>query len=343
MSPLRLKYLVSMVLLAASGFACSRKQASHAPARATAHLPPACQAIVRVDFQAVIRSPGVEQHLLAHRNEDKSKSATAESKSGHEGRIFEFLREAGIDPKQNVKEIAICLSDAVLGANTSRQRASFLIAIGGDLGGTELLPAMAKFAPEGAKFESQTVAGQRVLSRNGKSWAQAKDGVILFSDSAELLKLGLDGAYKHYESLNVPKADVGLVATRRLFETMGGQSDKNPNPLLQGLGAAQGLSLSLSFTERRIQGRLTTASEGEAQALTDRWNHLLEPFRDDRAHPMLAKQFPKPFIDSLRGAAVQPRETGVDINVQFPEAAFEQVFHTVALYSGLEASGPATK
>ncbi len=339
MNPSRKTCLVGLALLAAAGLACGRKQAAHSPAYATGHLPPACQAVARVDFHSVLKSPGVEQHLLAHRKEEHGKGAAVESKEPGDGRIFEFLQDAGIDPKQHVKEIAVCLSDAVSGANTARQRASYLIAIGGDLGGTELLPAMEKFAPEGAKFESQTISGQRALTRNGRSWAQAKDGVILFSDSVELLKLGLDGQYKHYDSLNVPKADVGLVATRRIFETLGGQSDKNPNPILQGLGAAQGLSLSLSFGERRLQGRLTTASYGEAQALTDRWNHLLIPFRDGRAHPMLLKQFPKPLLDSLRGAAVQPRENGVDINVQFPESAFEQVFHTIALYSGLETAG----
>lgn len=129
-----------------------------------------------------------------------------------------------------------------------------------------------------------------------------------------------------------------LLATSRVFETLGGQAAKAPNPLLQGLGAAQGLSLSLSFSERRLQSRLTTASDGEAQALTDRWNQLLAPFREERAHAALLKQFPKPFLDSLRGVAVQPRGNGVDVNVQFPESAFEQLFHTVALYSGLEAA-----
>jgi hypothetical protein len=335
--------LAGLLLLALSVLACGRKQAAHTPARATGHLPAACQAVARVDFQSVIRAPGVEQHLLAHHADDKTKSVSDDSKSHGDGKIFEFLQEAGIDPKQNVKEVAVCLSDSVGGAKASRQRASFLIAIGGDLGGTDLLPAMEKFAPKDAKFQSQTVDGQKVLSRNERLWAQAKDGVILFSDNLELLKLGLNGSHKHYESLDVPKANVGLVATRRIFETMGGQSAEHPHPLLQGLGAAERLTASLSFTDRRLEARLSTTSEGDAQALTDRWNQLLAPFRDVRGKSVLGKHLPQPFIEAVSSVSVQPREKGVDVKVQFPAAAFEQVFHMVALYSGLEASRVAMK
>jgi hypothetical protein len=109
------------------------------------------------------------------------------------------------------------------------------------------------------------------------------------------------------------------------------------------LGAAERLTASLSFTDRRLEARLSTTSEGDAQALTDRWNQLLAPFRDVRGKSVLGKHLPQPFIEAVSSVSVQPREKGVDVKVQFPAAAFEQVFHMVALYSGLEASRVAMK
>jgi hypothetical protein len=330
-----MRYALCLGLLVLTG-ACDKtikRVAGHS--YATRHLPEACEAVARIDFQAVLRAPGVKEHLAAHDGDAKAQEA---NKSGRSDKLFRFLQESGLDPKHNVHEIAVCLSDASGSTSGPKpSRASFLIALGGALGGTDLLPAMEKFAPPTTKFERRTVDGRPALVREGQFWAQAKDGVILFTDNEALLKAALPDTSKRYETLAPRKGDVTLVATRRVFETLGGQAGKYPHPILQGLGQAQRLSATLSLTERRVDAVVGLQNPSDAQALSDRWNGLLKPFHDERSKASLAQHLPKPLLESLSQTSVHGKESQVDIKLQLPPSAFEQLFHTAAVLSGLES------
>lgn len=289
------------------------------------HLPADCDAVARIDAQAVFASEGVRRHLQEHTHKRDPRLV--------EG-VASFLQDSRLDVLRDVREVAICLADSATAEGNAARRAKYLVIIAGDLGQSDVLAGVLKHAPTERAFKKRGVKGKDVLERDGILLGQADDGAILISDSADLLTAARAAQQAHLQRLKLPAAPVAAVANREVLASFG--SSDSRNSLGQALGATQRLQLTFELAPVRVNALLEAASEAEAARLRAYWEQVFAPFRNEALLRQLGSRLPPALVDMLKAAETAARGNQVLVKLPLPPSALESLYHTVAVLTTTE-------
>jgi hypothetical protein len=149
---------------------------------ALAHLPEKCAVIARLDVAGLLAVPSVKSQVTPA-VENLKKNSDASSKN-----FQAFITDAGIDPLNDVKEVALCAADMKQGPE-----GEFTIVLGGNFKPGTMVAAIEKNGKK-ENFQIEEFAGTKILAdKSGKMFlGQAPDGAVVVAAN----KAALEAAFK---------------------------------------------------------------------------------------------------------------------------------------------------
>ena len=221
--------------------------------KAYSHLPSGCEAVVRLDVGGVLKADAFKKHVLPAIEE--------QGKGDDDTKKFDaFLKDAGIDPKKDVKDVVLCAT------NLTGGEPDVVVVIGGEFSSGAIVPAMQKHAKAGELKDPRDVDGLTIVEGKKDPFivTQASDGAILFGNKLDLIKSAAKakGGHKEYD-LALDKELVAVVTAKAVQKAMsqGGGS----NPFAAMMKTAGKFMLSASLSSNTLEARITMGSNADAQ------------------------------------------------------------------------------
>lgn len=227
------------------------------------HLPKGCEAVLRLDVQSVLKAPAFEKHVLPAIEE--------KGKGSDDAKDFDaFLETAGIDPKKDIKDFAICLK------NLGKGEPDMVFILGGDFSPGKVVDAMVLHAKKGKLKEPRELEGLKVVEAKDDDFilGQADDGAVLFGNKLDLMKSAAratDGG-KAYD-IALDKDLVGLVTDKAMagLTEQAGQS-----PFGSAFKGAGKVTLEASLSANSVEARMTMPDANAATEAATGINMLVE-------------------------------------------------------------------
>jgi hypothetical protein len=309
--------LVGVVVLAAAGlgvylfFLRGKKHDSIAHT----HLPASCKAVAVVDVRALLEVPSVKEHVVPAIDEKARRDENA-------GKLAHFLLTAQLNPKKDLKEIAICVEELAL-------RPKFVAIVGGRLLERGFVDALEQHGKEEKFHPPKDVDGLRVIEAKERDAyvTQAADAAILLGNDLDLVKKAAarSDAFEAY-ALPLDQTMVGVIPAATMAEIAGRIT---PMLALIGGGALPPFGraeVTLTLEPGKLGGRMELATDAAAAEVAQKLNQivaavsLLPPMMNPTGIP----------IDILRQAVIQAQGKAVVLTLPIPQETIESVMKEIA-------------
>jgi hypothetical protein len=280
--------IVAVLVLGGAGFGVWYFLSGGGKSVAHEHLPSGCDVVARFDFAGVLKAGPIAKHVVPVLEE-----AAAESKDAGKG--AKFFLSAKLNPKKDIKEMAMCMNGLERAAGRGIPGASppeFVIIVGGNLTKDKVLDAIITHGKKEKISEAKKDGGLRyveVKETPPAFIAQADDGALLIASSLDMLKKANNtGNHKDYKLPldNHLEVVVTEAAVKRLSGLAGAGSPVS-------LSKAGRLQVTASLDPGKLGGRFNLG-ESASDAAT-KLNELLSKAKGSPGIPPQAK----PTVDGL--------------------------------------------
>lgn len=185
------------------------------------HLPEGCDVAIRLDMTALMKVKPVKEHVVSA-IEDVMKEGE------NSGRLAAFLLAARMNPKKDIKDVAICLTNVKMGSDPD-----YGIAVGGKLLDEDgVVKAMDKHDTANELEDPKKVGDLLVLEdEEGVLISQSPDdAALLFAGGkSELKKIASKSdAFEDYE-IPLDEQIVGVIAPKTVATYLGFMGPVGPN------------------------------------------------------------------------------------------------------------------
>jgi hypothetical protein len=212
--------------------------------KAHSHLPGGCDAVIRVDIQSVLGAAAFKKHVMPAIEE--------KGKGSDDAKDFDaFVTDAGIDPKKDIKDFAMCLK------GLSKGEPDMVMILGGDFAPGKVVDAMVLHSKKGKLKAPRELDGLKIVEGKEDDFVlgQADDGAILFGNKLDLVKSAAraSGDAKEY-GIALDKDLIGLVTAKAMqgFSEQAGQS-----PFGSAFKGAGKVSVTASMSANTFEARMT--------------------------------------------------------------------------------------
>ena len=336
-------FFASMLVLSALT-ACSKKEApknaagsasapgttvANAPGSASgalAHLPGKGDAVMRIDFAAVVAVPSMKTHLIPALEE--MKKAEPKDEAGRQAKAF--LADAGIDPVTDVKEVAVCFNELKAGAGEPK----FTLVVGGNFKPGSIVPAMEKNG-KADRFKIEELEGSKILvdSDGHLFLGQAPDGAVVLSHSKETLAAAFKTS-NAAATFQVPTdAAVSFVMPAEFMKTAMGNEG---SPFVaQASKVGRGV-LALDLKKPDVQLRIAMGDEKSATELAGAVKLILGQALKDvppPGHPMA------PMFAMLQAAKIDSKGSDAVVEIAISTEKLDEL--SKMLVEAIKGGGPA--
>jgi hypothetical protein len=222
---------------------------------AHAHLPAGCDAVARIDLAGLREVGPVAEHVMPALDEAAKKSEDA-------GKMARFFLSAGLDPRKDLEEAALCATD--LGGLPK-----MVLIIGGRMRPGRIVEALRTHADDLDGFEVERVIeaeGREILlTKDGLFITQADDGAVLIGTSQKLVEAALPTS-DHHEGYAVPlDRQIGALITAEAVKKAGERAVTIP--FARKLGDAGRAMLTVDLDQRKAVVELDMGSPAAAKDL----------------------------------------------------------------------------
>ena len=240
--------------------------------KAHEHLPDSCDAVVRVDLKGLLETESVKEHVVPVLDKKAKDSEDA-------GKMAKFLITARLDPRTDLTEAVVCVTNVTAGIATGQP--DFVAIIGGDLVDGAILDAIDKHSDKDKFKKSADKDGLRVIEHKEESVyvTQADDAALIVASKMDLLKDATKTGDHYKKKYSIP-----------LKEQMVAVVSKSTVGALSGLAAAAGpldfsgigrIVVTASLDPGQLGGKLQMGSKDEARKLRDGLHGLLQDAKKD--------------------------------------------------------------
>jgi hypothetical protein len=221
------------------------------------HLPEGCDAVMRVDLASLRSVEPIAQHVIPALDR-----AAREGKDA--GKMTRFFVSAGLDPRKDLNELAICATDLASGPRV-------VVIVGGRMRPDGVIEALQKHEDDLRDIEIERVSkrgGRTVLeTRSGAFIAQAADGALVVSNDAALLERALEPSQAYAESYRLPLDQQAIGVVSELAMTAVGKRVSTV-PFARKIGDVGRSLVTIDLAERRAMLEIDMKSEEAAKQLT---------------------------------------------------------------------------
>jgi|GEM_PF-3695110 len=227
------------------------------------HLPGSCEAVLRVNLESLLTVPAVKERILPALDDQVQKDPDA-------GKLAAFFTTAQLDPKRDLKEAVVCLSD--LDSN----QPEVLAIVGGKLKKNGVVEALLIHADKDEIRPVREVSGLKIIEARDEPFfiSQAADGAILLANKESLLLLAdqKSHAYEAY-GLQLSEQAAGVVtagAMRSLNQRLGAR-----NPLGAATRSLGRALMTVSLDTGKVTAHVTFGTANDAAEAAGAANVLL--------------------------------------------------------------------
>jgi len=240
---------------------------SHLDSVAHQHLPKGCEAVIRVDISGLMKVPAIKEHVVPAIDEHAKDSEDA-------GKLAAFLLTAQLNPKEDLKEIVVCVKNIDGG-----DEPDVLAIVGGHLLDKGIIGALDKHAKKG-KFK-KPVDEDGLIFVEGKEdevfIGQVSDAALVVSNKKGLMKKAADtgDAYKEVYKIPLEEQIVAVIPK----ETVKGLSKQAGGPFKAKLKGAGRVVVSATLDPGKVGARLEMPSKSAAKELRDAINEFVDQMK----------------------------------------------------------------
>ena len=136
--------------------------------KATSHLPSDCQIVVHVSVTKLVQNPSLGKEVMPLLDQMLAMPAPKDAS----WKEFEaFVKDASIDPRKTISDVAICVTEIGSGAKWG-------MTVGGTMAPGTIIPAFEKHKPATSKMHQADVSGLEAYVSDGLSVVQLTDGTV---------------------------------------------------------------------------------------------------------------------------------------------------------------------
>jgi hypothetical protein len=264
---------------------------------ALSHLSDDCQIAAHIDLGQLIANPSFQKEIVPGLDD----VLATESKDKDFGKFQAFLKEAGLDYKKSIHDVAICVGDV------KNAEHSWSVIIGTDMKPDTLAPAMGKEAKKGAV---EDLDGHKVFVAEKVTIGQG-DGVVIIAADKDMYKKTLAAKGASAFTIDASKY-LAFEVRENAMKSLLTLDPKTPDQL-KGLKAVKGGSDLAS---------LKTELVGECNTPDDAKN--LEAFVTLMKGELAKKAAGSPGADVLKSLTSKVDGSNVVVEITTPQDSFDQ-------------------
>lgn len=255
------------------------------------HLPKGCEAVIRVDLKGIMAVEAIKQHVIPAIDKQAKDSEDAD-------KMARFLFTAGLDPKKDITEVAVCLKSLDGNVPTA------VGVVGGRLKENGIVDAIIKHAKKGEFKDPKDEGGLKVLEAvdDPVFVTQAKDAAVLIGNNLDLVKEASKTGDAH-EGYKIPLEEqiVGIItedAVKKLAGKAGAQ-----NPFGDKMKGAGRMLFTASLDTGAVSARLGMPDEASAKELADAIKGFIDLIKSAPGGSGSSDQVAKELMDKMTIAA----------------------------------------
>jgi len=248
--------------------------------KAHPHLPATCDVVARADAGALLDHEAVKKHVIpaldelqASAGKDPSAKDAKDTKE-----VEELLRLAGIDPKSDVKEVLLCMSEL----DGDQRNAKMTLVLGGEFRPDAVATAVERSAAKDDKIELITVDGRKAAKKTTGDLliiGQAADGAIVVANDQAMFEAAVKESTAYQATYALPMStEVAFVVSERFLQRARTNRNLQGNPFAKDITATTRVSGFVALKgDPRGEVRATMAGEKEAAELAKGLEQLILP------------------------------------------------------------------
>ena len=233
------------------------------------HLPAECEAVVRIDVQGLTKVPAIKEHVIPAIDEKAKESEDA-------SKLARFLLTAELNPKKDLKEIVVCVTNI----DPKGDEPDVLAVVGGNLLENGIVNAIEKHGKKDKFKKPKEEGGLKIIEAEDEPVfiTQADDAALIISNKKATLKKGAKSgkAFKDYD-IPLDEQIVGVIpadTVKRLSKGAG--AGLGLGTKLDGAGR---ILLTLTLDPGKIGARVEMKSASDAKELADALNETLSAMK----------------------------------------------------------------